>query len=200
MGEAATATGVERRAAARYKMIVSGTFAMPDGGEVRCVTEDASVGGFGIRSAKRPEVGAVIEIEFHFLGVVRGEVVRHTERGFGLRVLHTVLSARSFGRVMVWLVTAHNGGVKEARAHARYVPRERDVVVSLPDGRTVAADILDVSRSGVVISTDVRPPLGTLIYVGKTRARVVRHLDDGIGLAFQVALPEGRDLGVSPGL
>lgn len=200
MGGSDTATGAERRAAARYKLIVSGLFVMPDGTEVRCVTEDASVGGFGIRSAKRPHLGAVIEIEFHFLGVVRAEVVRHTERGFGVRVLRTAMGARSFGKMMVWLVTAHNGGVREARAHARYVPRERDVVVSLPDGRNVQADILDVSRSGVAISTDVRPPLGTLLHVGKTRARVVRHLEDGIGLAFQVALPESRDLGGSPGL
>lgn len=192
--------GAERRTAPRYKLMISGMFVMPDGTEARCVTEDASVGGYGIRAAKRPHLGAVIDIEFHFLGMVRAEVVRHTERGFGVRIVRTAMDAKSFGKTMVWLVTAHNGSIQEARAHARYVPAERDVVMSLPDGRMIPADILDVSRSGVALATDARPPLGTLVHVGKTRARVMRHMDNGIGLAFQVALPEGRDLGVSPGL
>ena len=44
--------------------------------------------------------------------------------------------------------------------------------------------VLDVSISGASVETAHRPPVGSLIQVGKLRARVVRHHDVGIGVEF----------------
>ncbi len=59
--------------------------------------------------------------------------------------------------------------------------------VPVPVGRT-----LDLSRSGVFIVTEARPPLGSsrrisLVWgddIFFARAEVIRHADDGIGLRF----------------
>ena len=44
--------------------------------------------------------------------------------------------------------------------------------------------MVDVSQSGAAIATDHRPDIGATVTIGKTAARVVRHLEDGIALEF----------------
>jgi hypothetical protein len=56
--------------------------------------------------------------------------------------------------------------------------------VTLPDGRDYQARIVDLSLSGAALAIEVRPPIGSPVMVGKLRARVVRHFDDGIALEF----------------
>jgi hypothetical protein len=44
--------------------------------------------------------------------------------------------------------------------------------------------VLDISQSGAAIATDERPEIGTLITIGKTPGRVVRHLENGFAIEF----------------
>ena len=41
-----------------------------------------------------------------------------------------------------------------------------------------------MSQSGAAIATDQRPEIGTLVTIGKTPGRVVRHLEDGFAIEF----------------
>ena len=54
----------------------------------------------------------------------------------------------------------------------------------LPNGINLACRVLDISQSGAAIATDERPEIGTLITIGKTPGRVVRHLEDGFAIEF----------------
>jgi hypothetical protein len=54
----------------------------------------------------------------------------------------------------------------------------------LEDGRRYNCKIIDISLSGAAIETDVRPAMGTPVTLGRMRARVVRHFDDGIAVEF----------------
>ena len=44
--------------------------------------------------------------------------------------------------------------------------------------RQVSCRIIDVSQSGAGIATDQRPPVGSLVTLGKVPGRVVRHLEE----------------------
>lgn len=56
--------------------------------------------------------------------------------------------------------------------------------------------IVDVSLSGVGVSSTVRPPIGTALQIGQIDGHVVRHMEVGFGVQFDVvpnatALEEG---------
>jgi hypothetical protein len=44
--------------------------------------------------------------------------------------------------------------------------------------------IIDISTSGVAVSANVQPEIGTPLAVGTLVGRVVRHLDDGFAVRF----------------
>ncbi|HUW73493.1 MAG TPA: PilZ domain-containing protein, partial [Methyloceanibacter sp.] len=44
--------------------------------------------------------------------------------------------------------------------------------------------VIDVSLSGASVATRVKPPLESVVVLGRLRGRVVRHHDQGIGIQF----------------
>ncbi len=64
--------------------------------------------------------------------------------------------------------------------------RKRDKRLILPNGNNAACRVIDLSESGaaIAISPDLRPAVGTLVTVGKTPGRVVRHIDNGFAIEF----------------
>jgi hypothetical protein len=44
--------------------------------------------------------------------------------------------------------------------------------------------IIDMSLSGAAIAAENRPPLKSMIMLGKVQARVVRNLEEGFALEF----------------
>jgi hypothetical protein len=61
------------------------------------------------------------------------------------------------------------------------------------DGTTMDCLVIDVSSSGVAVSADAEPQIGTPLAVGRSVGRVVRRFAEGF--AFQFEQPEpGNDL------
>ena len=54
----------------------------------------------------------------------------------------------------------------------------------MPSGVNLTCRIIDVSESGAGVATEQRPPIGTLVTLGKVAGRVVRHLEDGFAIEF----------------
>jgi hypothetical protein len=44
--------------------------------------------------------------------------------------------------------------------------------------------VLDVSLSGAAVAVEARPPIGSMVTVGRTAARVVRHIENGLAVEF----------------
>ena len=44
--------------------------------------------------------------------------------------------------------------------------------------------IIDLSLSGAAISGEKRPPLNSMVSLGRVQSRVVRYLEDGFALEF----------------
>jgi len=83
-----------------------------------------------------------------------------------------------------WLVDRKQGKAVDNRRHARYEPEEKISQIILSDGRAYPCEVLDISVSGAGIKTEVVPSLGTQLYLGKMRGRVVRYIENGVAIQF----------------
>ena len=82
------------------------------------------------------------------------------------------------------LANRHELNLAEDRRHERIVPRQRATEVRLEDGRFYRTRIIDLSLSGAAVEMQVRPAIGTVMWVGNMRGRVVRHFDEGVAIEF----------------
>ncbi|MEJ2057859.1 MAG: PilZ domain-containing protein [Desulfofustis sp.] len=57
----------------------------------------------------------------------------------------------------------------------------------MEDGRVYQSKVIDLSLSGAAVELQVRPAIGTVMWLGNMKGRVVRHFDDGVALEFAVS-------------
>jgi hypothetical protein len=75
-------------------------------------------------------------------------------------------------------------GLGEERKHERIMPRVSTSKLILPNGEVHNCRIIDVSLSGASVACSVKPPIDTVVILGRMRGRIVRHHDQGIALQF----------------
>lgn len=80
--------------------------------------------------------------------------------------------------------------IQDARQQARYIPQEPHTTLTLADGSVHGCFIIDVSPSGVAVSSEVQPPVGMPLAVGSCVGRVVRSF----AIGFAVEFVEKQDL------
>src|SRR6266403_584427 len=68
--------------------------------------------------------------------------------------------------------------------HERIIPRNPISLLTLEDGTKMTCRVIDMSLSGAAIAAENRPPLKSLVLLGKVQCRVVRNLDEGFALEF----------------
>jgi PilZ domain len=85
---------------------------------------------------------------------------------------------------LTWLANRHILNLPEDRRHGRIIPRNPAGRLILANGVNIAVRVVDISQSGVALSTKERPEIGSPVTIGKTAGRVVRHLEDGIAIEF----------------
>jgi hypothetical protein len=56
--------------------------------------------------------------------------------------------------------------------------------ITRENGEHISCDVLDISLDGVSLRTRIRPPVGEIVNLGRTRGRVVRHHIDGIAVQY----------------
>jgi len=61
----------------------------------------------------------------------------------------------------------------------------RNVMVTRSDGSHIACDILDMSPHGMLLGSQIRPPLGERVNLGKIGGVVVRHHGEGFAIRTQ---------------
>jgi hypothetical protein len=74
--------------------------------------------------------------------------------------------------------------VVDARKNARIIPKTPHSTVTFGDGSVHGCFVIDMSGSGVAVSAEVQPAIGTPLAVGTCVGRVVRHLPAGFAVKF----------------
>ena len=72
----------------------------------------------------------------------------------------------------------------DGRAQERIVPVNPHSELVFADGHTETCLVIDMSASGVAVSAETQPAIGTPLAVGRTVGRVVRHFREGFAVQF----------------
>ncbi|NBN63639.1 PilZ domain-containing protein [Microvirga tunisiensis] len=178
--------GTDRRRHQRVRVNILGRFMLENRQEYPCQVINMSPGGMAMITPVAGRVGEKIVAYLDHIGRVEGRIAREIEGGFAVELNATPRRRDKLASVLTWLANRHELNLPEDRRHERFVPKNPVTRIVLPDGTAYMCRILDVSLSGAALSCPARPPIGTELGMGKMRARVVRHLEDGIAVEFAV--------------
>ena len=85
---------------------------------------------------------------------------------------------------LTWLINKDRLGMNEERMAER-VAASGDLTVTCENGRTLSCNVVDMSLTGVAVSTsDNRPFIGENVTCGIRKGTVARWIDDGFAVEF----------------
>lgn len=174
----------ERRRHRRVPVSVFGRFMREDKQEYPCQVINMSAGGMAIVAPVTCKSGERIVAYLDNLGRIEGIVARPFEGGFAVRILASLYKRERIANLLTWLVNQKSLGLGEERKHDRIVPRINASKLILPNGDVHNCRVIDVSLSGASVACAVKPPLGTMVILGRMRGRVVRDHELGVAVQF----------------
>lgn len=128
--------------------------------------------------------GELITAHFDEFGILRGRISRKLPSGFVMDLLLNDAERNKLGGKIIWQKKRVHEQVADKREHKRMLPRDPRTLLTLGDGTQLPCFVIDISQSGVAVSAEIWPSLGTPMAVGKLVGRVVRYLDVGFVLQF----------------
>jgi hypothetical protein len=131
------------------------------------------------------KVGDSLTSYFQDFGNFEGEISDTMTGGFLLELKMTQAMRARLADKLVWLEKKHKSAeIVDARRDARFIPKSPHSRVTMADGSVHGCLIIDVSLSGVAVSSAVQPTVGTPLAVGACVGRVIRHLPNGFAVKF----------------
>lgn len=128
--------------------------------------------------------GEIVAAHFDEFGMLRGKISRRLPSGFVLDLMLSDADRNKLGGKIIWQKKRVHEQVPDKREHRRIPPRDPRTLLTLADGTQMPCFVIDVSQSGIAVSADIWPELGTPMAVGKLVGRVVRYLDVGFAMQF----------------
>jgi len=183
--EAEPITEIERQFQ-RVDVSLFGRFMMENKSEHPCQILSVSPGSAQVISGQPGQIGERIIAYVDHLGRLEGKVLRVFNGGFAMSVNATSQKRDKLAAKITWIANRHELNLPEDRRHERLVPTTKATEIKLEDGRSYSARIIDLSLSGAAIEMEVRPAIGTLMWLGHMRGRVIRHFDEGIAIEFAI--------------
>ena len=171
----------------RVKVSILGRYMLADRREFPCQVIEMSPGDATLIAPVSGIDGERIIAYLDQIGRVEGTILNQVEGGFLMDVAATSRKRDKMAAQLTWLANKDVLNLPEDRRHERVVPDLRHSTVVLDDGRRYNCKIIDISLSGAAIELDVRPAMGTPITIGRMRARVVRHFQNGVAVEFAAA-------------
>ncbi len=130
-------------------------------------------------------VGDPVSSYFSDFGALEGRIVDTIPGEFLLELSMNGPMRQKMADKLAWLERhLSDPAVEDTRDHARIIPAVPHSTLTFADGSIHACFVIDVSVSGVAVSADLQPEIGTPLAVGACVGRVVRHLPDGFAVKF----------------
>lgn len=181
----------DKRLHRRFGLALSGRFMRADKSEQVCRVKDISVGGVALtieEGATSVPVGERIVAYIEHLGGLEGQVIRSWNDGFACKLIATQHKREKIAAQITWLLNEQDMIGASARQHERIVINNRNAEITITGGVCLPCLILDVSVSGASVACKVKPDIDTEVWLGRLRAHVVRHHQEGVGLQFMEIL------------
>jgi len=176
----------ERRRHQRVKVNLLGRYMLADRREFPCQVVNMSPGGIAIIAPVSGNPGERVIAYVDHVGRLEGKIARMLDTGFAMTIEATLRKRDKLAAQLTWLANQHILNLPEDRRHGRFIPRKAMARLIMPNGKNVACRVIDLSESGaaIAISPELRPPVGSMVTIGKTTGRVVRHIEDGFAVEF----------------
>ncbi|MEO8685749.1 MAG: PilZ domain-containing protein [Devosia sp.] len=171
----------------RVKVSVLGRYMLADRREFPCQVLEMSPGEAMMIAPVSGIVGEKVIAYVDHIGRIEGVIIALVDGGFLMEVAASPRKRDKMAAQLTWLANKDVLNLPEDRRHERVVPDNRHSTVVLDDGRRYNCKIIDISLSGAAIELDVRPAMGTPVTLGRMRARVVRHFQNGVAVEFASA-------------
>ena len=171
----------------RVKVSVLGRYMLADRREFPCQIIEMSPGDAMVIAPVAGVVGEKVIAYIDHVGRIEGTLLAPIEGGFMMDIAASPRKRDKMAAQLTWLANKDILNLPEDRRHERVVPDIRHSTVVLDDGRRYNCKIIDISLSGAAIELDVRPAMGTPVTLGRMRARVVRHFQNGVAVEFASA-------------
>jgi hypothetical protein len=171
----------------RVKVSLLGRYMLADKREFPCQVLEMSPGDAVVIAPASGMIGEKVIAYLDHLGRVEGSILDQIDGGFVMDVIASTRKRDKMAAQLTWLANKDILDLPEDRRHERVVPDNRHSTVVLDDGRRYNCKIIDISLSGAAIELAVRPAMGTPVTLGRMRARVVRHFQNGVAVEFAAA-------------
>jgi hypothetical protein len=168
----------------RVKVSVLGRYMLADRREFPCQVLEMSPGDACVIAPVSGVAGERVIAYLDLIGRVEGTIIDSIDGGFVMDVSASPRKRDKMAAQLTWLANKDILNLPEDRRHERVVPDNRHSTVVLDDGRRYNCKIIDISLSGAAIELAVRPAMGTPVTLGRMRAKVVRHFQDGVAVEF----------------
>ena len=129
-------------------------------------------------------VGERVISYFGEFGKIDGWIRETVKGGFVFELAVARAIREQLASKMSWLDKQQREAVVDARAQERIVPANPHSELMFADGHTETCLVIDMSASGVAVSAETQPAIGTPLAVGRTVGRVVRHSREGFAVRF----------------
>jgi PilZ domain len=174
----------ERRRFQRVRVNLLGRYMLADRREFPCQVVDMSPGGMAVIAPVNGKAGERVIAYVDHIGRLEGVIVRQFANGFAMTISATPRKRDKLASQLTWLANRHVLGLPEDRRHGRVVPKDPTSTLVLANGETITCRVIDMSLSGAAVMTDLRPQIGSLVMLGKTQGRVIRHIEHGFAVEF----------------
>jgi hypothetical protein len=174
----------ERRKFQRVKVQLLGRYMLADRREFPCQVINMSPGGLAMLAPGIGNIGERVVAYLDHVGRVEGKITRLLDNGFAMTVSATSRKRDKLAAQLTWLANRDILNLPEDRRHERIAPRNPMSRLKIEGGPDVACRILDLSLSGAAVAAEIRPNVGTHVTLGRVKARVVRHLEEGFAIEF----------------
>jgi len=174
----------ERRRFQRVKVHLLGRYMLPDRREFPCQIINMSPGGLALLAPGIGNVGDRVIAYFDHIGRVEGRITRIIDNGFAMTIGATAGKRDKLAAQLTWLANRDILNLPEDRRRDRIVPRNPIAMLTLEGGTKMTCRIIDLSLPGAAIAAENRPPIKSLVMLGRVKARVVRNLEEGFAIEF----------------
>jgi hypothetical protein len=174
----------ERRRFQRVRVNLLGRYMLADRREFPCQVVDMSPGGMAVIAPVNGKAGERVIAYVDHIGRLEGVIVRQFANGFAMTISATPRKRDKLASQLTWLANRHVLGLPEDRRHGRVVPKDPTSTLMLANGESITCRVIDMSLSGAAVMTDLRPQIGSLVTLGKTQGRVIRHIEQGFAVEF----------------
>ena len=174
----------ERRRFQRVRVNLLGRYMLADRREYPCQVINMSPGGMALIAPVSGDSDERVIAYIDHIGRLEGVIARLFESGFAMTIVATSRKRDKLAAQLTWLANRDILNLPEDRRHDRIVPRNPIALLTLEDGSKMTCRIIDLSLSGAAIAAENRPPLKSLVMLGKVQSRVVRNLEEGFALEF----------------